>query len=165
MKVFHWAEDTKRAVPMFSVMFHTGFVADNVLHLDAEEVDGAKHNARFPPDFFVDCFFAEKAHAFVEEKGEIGGASGLANVDPDPEPPQEGKSVERRVSDEEAKTSIELAQTINEIEEILKDGAYGCSATCLCDCVTNSVFLVNSWRSGRRRCGFRSTRGKVCVTL
>ncbi len=46
-----------QAVPMFAVAFHTAFVRNGVLRVQAPEVDGAKDNGRFPRAFFVDLIF------------------------------------------------------------------------------------------------------------
>jgi hypothetical protein len=46
-----------QAVPMFAVAFHTAFVCNGVLRVQAPEVDGARENGRFPRTFFVDLIF------------------------------------------------------------------------------------------------------------
>jgi hypothetical protein len=46
-----------QAVPMFAVAFHTAFVRNGVLRVQAPEVDGARENGRFPRTFFVDLIF------------------------------------------------------------------------------------------------------------
>lgn len=131
LKVFHWAGESRRPVPMFSVMFHTGFIADNVLHLDAEQVDGAKRNARFPEDFFIDCFFSDRDIPFTETAEPETRASAsidTASVKPSPEANvKEEKLITGDSEKAEEEERREIAETLDEIEAILNDGKPGCS--------------------------------------
>lgn len=58
VKCYHQDTAKGTSIPMFALAFHTAFVSDGVLRLNAQDIDGAKNNGRFPRNFFVDLIFA-----------------------------------------------------------------------------------------------------------
>mmetsp|Transcript_3176 Transcript_3176/g.3425 ORF Transcript_3176/g.3425 Transcript_3176/m.3425 type:complete len:596 (-) Transcript_3176:108-1895(-) len=44
-------------ISMFRVVLHTGFIADNVMRITKDYLDGAIFDERFPDDFFIDLIF------------------------------------------------------------------------------------------------------------
>jgi len=73
VRVYHQSSENK-PVTMFAFQFNGNFVKDCVLRLEADQIDGARNNGRFPRSFFVDIIFNQveaSSSAFLNVSQEL----------------------------------------------------------------------------------------------
>lgn len=58
IRVRHYSRKNGSRISMFRALVHTSFVQDNVIRLQAKELDGTSAH-EYPADFFVDMIFTD----------------------------------------------------------------------------------------------------------